>query len=118
MDGHRLFIDDIRWGPSTKWTVIRNSRTALITIDGLRRIGNHIESISFDHDLGGDDTTRPVVLYLCEHDYWPTNVFVHSQNNVGVEWLSGMVDRYAPSGTLKRIPGGRWTEHHCTAPKE
>lgn len=118
MDGHRLFIDDLRNPPSPEWTTIRNSRSALIVIDGLRQQGKHIESISFDHDLGGDDTTRPVVLYLCEHDYWPSNVFVHSQNNVGVEWLSGMVDRYAPGGTLKRIPGGKWPEHKCVAPKE
>jgi len=99
--GVRLFIDDIRDAPPG-WTVVRNSRTAHIMIDGLRQQGIKIESLSFDHDLGGDDTTRPIMYYLCEHDYWPEKVYVHSANPVGVDYLEGMVLRYAPENTLKR----------------
>ncbi|WP_368856486.1 cyclic-phosphate processing receiver domain-containing protein, partial [Mycobacteroides abscessus] len=36
-----------------------------------------IEAISLDHDLGGEDTTRPVVLWLAEHGNWPQRVYVH-----------------------------------------
>lgn len=53
-----------------------------------------IEAISFDHDLGGEDTTRPVVLYMCEFDFFPNKAYVHSANPVGIEWLTGMLDRY------------------------
>ena len=99
--GIRIYIDDIRT-PPPGWTVVRNSRTARIMIDGLRQQQIKIEAISFDHDLGGDDTTRPVMYYLCEHDYWPKTIYVHSMNNVGVDYLEGMVLRYAPEGTLRR----------------
>ncbi|KAF0967291.1 hypothetical protein BPODLACK_04261 [Gordonia sp. YY1] len=33
---------------------------------------------------------------MCEHEVWPEVVRVHSANPVGVEWLTGMVDRYRP----------------------
>ncbi|MEV5713971.1 cyclic-phosphate processing receiver domain-containing protein [Amycolatopsis mediterranei] len=44
----------------------------------------------------GDDTTRPVVLWLCEHDRRPAEVRVHTANPVGREWLTGMARRYGP----------------------
>ncbi|MEV6643273.1 cyclic-phosphate processing receiver domain-containing protein [Amycolatopsis sp. NPDC051371] len=50
-------------------------------------------AISLDHDLGGDDTTRPVVLWLCENDRCPPEVRVHTANPVGREWLTGMARR-------------------------
>ena len=52
--------------------------------------------MSLDHDLGGEDTPRPVVIWFCEADYWPTEVVVHSANPVGIEWLEGMIERYKP----------------------
>jgi len=50
--------------------------------------------MSLDHDLGDDDTTRPVVMWCCYNDWWPDSVVVHSANPVGVEWLEGMIERY------------------------
>ncbi|WP_158264213.1 cyclic-phosphate processing receiver domain-containing protein [Amycolatopsis sp. CA-126428] len=44
----------------------------------------------------GDDTTRPVVLWLCEHDRRPAEVRVHTANPAGREWLTGMARRYGP----------------------
>ena len=46
----------------------------------------------FDHDLGGDDTTRAVALWLAEmafneEPYPVERVFVHSMNPVGRAWL-------------------------------
>lgn len=97
----RWYIDDIRT-PPPGWTVIRNSKTALIMVDGARKMGFKIQAMSFDHDLGGDDTTRSLMYYLCEHDYWPDAIYVHSANPVGVDYLEGMVLRYAPHGILQR----------------
>lgn len=34
-----------------------------------------------------------------EHDAWPPIVRVHSANPVGIEWLTGMADRYGPGIT-------------------
>lgn len=102
--GIRIYIDDIRT-PPPGWTVVRNSRTARIMIDGLRQQGIKIDAISFDHDIpcnGVHETSRSIMLYLAEHDYWPEKVYVHSMNSVGREYLEGMVTRYAPPGTLKR----------------
>jgi hypothetical protein len=50
--------------------------------------------MSFDHDLGGDDTTRSLVMWMCENDVFPASALVHSSNSVGSEWLVGMLQRY------------------------
>lgn len=91
----KLFVDDLRDPPDSSWTVARTSAEALAIIRG----GAILTELSLDHDLGGDDTTRPVVLYLAEHGGWPAMVRVHSANPVGVEWLAGMEARYGPGIT-------------------
>lgn len=82
------WVDDLRTPPDG-WDWAKTSTEA---IDALRLGG--VEKLSLDHDLGGDDTTRPVVLWMCENEIWPREIRVHSANPVGVEWLTGMVDRY------------------------
>jgi len=86
----KLWVDDLRTPPAG-WTWAKTSAEA---ISLLRR--NDVSALSLDHDLGGDDTTRPVVLWMCENDVWPPDIRVHSANPVGVEWLTGMVNRYRP----------------------
>ncbi|WOC12186.1 hypothetical protein MP11Mi_12680 [Gordonia sp. MP11Mi] len=88
----KLFVDDLRDPPDTTWTVVRTSAEALEIL----RSGVLVTDLSLDHDLGGDDTSRPVVLYLAEYGGWPAIVRVHSANPVGIEWLTGMVERYGP----------------------
>ena len=51
-----------------------------------------------DHDLGGDDTSRAIVLWMCENEWWPESVMVHSQNPVGSFWLRAMIERYSREG--------------------
>jgi hypothetical protein len=90
----KLWVDDLRPAPDG-WVW---SKTSANTIDTLMlsNPGEVIE-MSLDHDLGGEDTTRPIVLWLCENpSYWPERVRVHSANPVGVEWLEGMIERYKP----------------------
>jgi hypothetical protein len=57
-----------------------------------------ITEMSLDHDLGGDDTTRPIVLWCCENDFWPVEVRIHTANPVGRDWLEGMIERYKHEG--------------------
>jgi hypothetical protein len=96
----KLWIDDLRTPPEG-WQWAKTSAYAINFLTWSRMLNIRPEIISFDHDLGGDDTTRPVVLWCCEYDFWPTEAYVHSMNNVGREWLCGMIQRYAPEGTLK-----------------
>lgn len=95
----KIWVDDIRPAPeSFDWWV----KTSKDFIEGMEIIkyvvgdGSGIELVSLDHDLGGDDTTRPIVLWFCENDFWPVKTVVHSANPVGVEWLEGMIERYGP----------------------
>lgn len=92
--GMRLWVDDLRPPPDESWSVAVSSAGAIYQL-GLWRF----DAISLDHDLGGDDMTRPVVLWMAEHDAWPTEVRVHTANPVGREWLVGMCDRYGPGVT-------------------
>jgi hypothetical protein len=96
----RLWIDDVREAPSG-WVWRTNSRTAILTLEWCKLLNERPKAVSFDHDLGLDDTTRPVVLWMCENEFWPVECYVHSANPVGIEWLRGMIQRYAPEGTLK-----------------
>lgn len=85
----KLWVDDLRTPPDDSWWWAKTSKRAIAFL-----YFPWIAQMSLDHDLGGDDTTRPVVLWMCEHGVWPATVRVHSANPVGVEWLMGMIQRY------------------------
>jgi hypothetical protein len=88
----RLWVDDERPAPEGWYHAYTSAHAIEMLILGQ----HHIEAISLDHDLGGDDTTRPIMLWMCENEVWPKEVRVHSMNPVGREWLAGMARRYAP----------------------
>lgn len=95
--GIKLWIDDIRNPPDETWEWVTTSEAAIATMrffneDGMRGIER--SHVSFDHDLGGDDTTRPVVIWMIENNFKFKNYSVHSANPVGVEWLNAMIERY------------------------
>lgn len=92
----KMYIDDIRNPPEgDDWIIFRDSESAL---DFLQKNLNNVEMISFDHDLGGDDTTRIVASFLEEKAYWEGKKLkiktkVHSANPVGKAWLQKALDR-------------------------
>lgn len=87
---NNLWIDDIRT-PPFGWKWAKTSAQAIAMINS----SEPFYQISFDHDLGGDDTARKVILWLCENEgKWPQRASVHSMNPIGREWLLGMIDRY------------------------
>ncbi|QOI67602.1 hypothetical protein SEA_BEUFFERT_234 [Streptomyces phage Beuffert] len=96
----RVWLDDLREAPDG-WLWLTSSHAAINWLEWARMMNVHPQVWSFDHDLGGDDTSRIVVLWMCEHNFWPVECKVHSANPVGIEWLRGMIQRYAPEGTLK-----------------
>lgn len=92
-----LWIDDLRTAPEG-YLWVKNSAEAIAAIES----NEPFYHISFDHDLGGDDTSRKVVLWLCENEgYWPKIASVHSMNPIGKEWLVGMIRRYGIGCTLR-----------------
>jgi hypothetical protein len=61
---YRLFIDDLRDPVTSSWVIARTSAEAITLLETR---GCPCE-ISFDHDLGGDDTAMAVVKRLTEMD--------------------------------------------------
>ena len=91
----KIWVDDLREPPDDSWTWYRTSSGVCGLLAALALGVRRPPSVmSLDHDLGDDDTTRPIVLWMCENEFWPAEVLVHSQNPVGVEWLEGMIERY------------------------
>lgn len=95
----RMFIDDERFPPDdgNEWLICRSSRDAI----------SHMEDgcpafISFDHDLGGEDTAMQVVDWMINIDlnfqgrFIPADFdfYVHSQNSVGRENIELKLRRY------------------------
>ena len=83
----RLVIDDLR-------VMVFDAvyaRTSAAAIDLLGRDGT-FDEVWFDHDLGGDDTTRPVALWLLERAFYGRAVpigrcIVHTDNAPGRDHL-------------------------------
>ena len=93
----RLYIDDIREPKGEFDFIARTSNEAIRIMESL----DCPEFISFDHDLGGDDTAMAVVKYMVNRDldetgFIPDNFtfFVHSANPVGAANLSGYLNAY------------------------
>lgn len=95
---YRLSIDDLPNPTSPDWVVARDSAAA---IKLLETCGCPVE-ISFDHDLGGDDTAMLLVKRLVELDLDASGTFipagfhfsVHSANPVGRENIQAVLGRY------------------------
>lgn len=97
----KIWVDDIRTPPDDTWRWVKTSDEAILLLSNhLKLVVDYdldvevIEIMSLDHDLGGEDTTRPIVLWCCGSNWWPIEVVVHSANPVGREWLEGMIERY------------------------
>ena len=98
----KIWVDDLRTPPNdgTTWEWCKSSRQAIWLLSSSKyyletgRAKGSIGIMSLDHDLGGDDTTRPIVLWMIENDFWPVEVRVHTANPVGRAWLEGMIERY------------------------
>ena len=93
---YRMFIDDERFPATDGWVIVRSSEEAIALIerDGFP------EFISFDHDLGGDDTSMALVRYMIEAALenpslpFPRAYDVHSQNPVGATNIRGLMDAF------------------------
>ena len=95
---YRLYIDDIRDPKTSGWVIVRSSKDAInmMSEKGCPAL------ISFDHDLGGEDTAMKVVKWMIEFDmnacgdFIPQNFefIVHSANPVGSKNITGLLGGY------------------------
>lgn len=94
---YRMFIDDVRNPSEEDWVVVRSSNEALEYVQS-----NGMPSfISFDHDLGGDDTTmvflRKLVDLVWNGDDLPPDYTVHSANPVGSKNIVSFMESWKKS---------------------
>lgn len=94
---YKLFIDDVRDPPSNGWIVVRSSAEALAYIEKNGWPG----FISFDHDLGGEDTTMVFLKHLVNH-VWngndlPPDYTVHSANPIGSKNIVSFMESWKRS---------------------
>ena len=89
---YSMFLDDERFPPEDArcWVLARSSSEAIRLVEtyGLP------DYISFDHDLGGEDTSRVFVKWLMNKVIDGKirippefGFYVHSQNPVGRDWI-------------------------------
>ncbi len=92
-----LFIDDLREPPEGAWAVVRTSEEAIAFLEahGCPAV------ISFDHDLGGDDTAMRVVRWMIDRDLDAAGFIpeafefrVHSANPIGAANIESALGRY------------------------
>ena len=97
MQGYKMFIDDERFPVDDSFTICRSSNEAI----------NHVKAnglpifVSFDHDLGGDDTSIIFINWLIEHIldnnlsfYERFDYYVHSQNPIGAVNIRNKIDSF------------------------
>lgn len=92
---YKLFIDDERFPIGDDWVIARSSSDATQILNE-KGIPNYI---SFDHDLGGIDTSiifiNNLIDFLIDNSFnLPDNFdfFVHSQNPIGAENIKNLMN--------------------------
>lgn len=94
----KLFLDDERFPPNDggDWLIVRSSEEACFWCK------HSVPSyISFDHDLGGNDTAMVFVKWMIEQDIdrpgfipYDFTYYVHSQNPIGRDAIIGLIENY------------------------
>jgi len=97
MTNYALFIDDERYPPDDGriWMIARSSDEALMLIE---RHGWPMY-VSFDHDLGGEDTSMRFIRAALDRlldngDQLPFAWTVHSQNPVGRDNIVALLQAF------------------------
>lgn len=101
---YKLFIDDERFPATDDWVIVRSSQEAIAMIIeyGMPYF------ISFDHDLGGEDTAIRVIRWIIESfldgnlEIHPDfDFYVHSQNPIGAENIRKLMSGFLKSEVRK-----------------
>lgn len=92
----KLWIDDERPRPTDQWLWALSSTEAISLLALMQDGGAVLNEVSFDHDLGGSDTSMRVVEWMTKHNFWPTLAVVHTANPVGRDNLCRALDADGP----------------------
>lgn len=89
-----VIVDDERIHPKGD-IHLKTSAEALSWLEGSKGC----KELWLDHDLGGEDTTRPVALWLAElgfneKPYLVEAIYIHSMNPVGADYLLKTLNKY------------------------
>jgi hypothetical protein len=94
---YRLFLDDERFPINVECVIARTSDAAFEIVS---RLGIPVE-ISFDHDLGGDDTAiqfinKLIDFMIDENMKFPIGFqyYIHSQNPIGAANIKAKMDSF------------------------
>ena len=98
---YKLFIDDERWpaDDGTEWVIARSSEDAIAAVESL----GVPDFISFDHDLGGEDTSIKFIWWMIDAHLderiasFTTQYYVHSQNPIGAANIRSLMDSFIHS---------------------
>lgn len=105
-----LVVDDLRI-PNERLLALGEVTLARTEAQGIQELQTRRhEVVFFDHDLGGEETTRSLVTWLEEaaalgHPHPMTGALIHSSNPSGAAWLHQGLRRLVPS-TL--VPASQW----------
>lgn len=92
-----VFVDDVREPPNDgeDWIIARSSKAAMQILECASMYGD-IDTISLDHDLGGDDTIEPILTWLQQaayhRDHLPRVIRGHSANPVGMQKINQVIE--------------------------
>ena len=84
-----VVIDDLRTHPDAQ-VHLRTSTEAIAWLDDF---DGEIDELWLDHDLGGEDTIRPVVSFITERAFLGSplpikRIVVHTANPPGANWIT------------------------------
>lgn len=97
----KLFLDDIRNPPNDEYIIVRSTNEA---IEHIKKHGMP-DFISFDHDLGENDTTM-MFLHKLYNEIWTINdpipgYTVHSANPIGKLNIISFMESWKKSTEIK-----------------
>jgi hypothetical protein len=89
MTAYIVVIDDLRSHPDAAVHL----RTSAEAIAWLGAFDGEIDELWLDHDLGGEDTIRPVVHFIAERAFTGSplsikRIVVHTANPAGAAWIT------------------------------
>jgi hypothetical protein len=97
----KLYVDDLRPAPPG-WELAKSSLEALAWLNLWRNNVETFNALSLSHDLSGNENTRPVILWMAQHNYWPKVLYLHAtMESEGRQWIQHAADQYAPDDMIR-----------------
>lgn len=89
-----IWLDDIRPAPNNAYISCRSYEDFVNICSVVMSLGNTINFIDFDHDLGTEKTGYDVAKYIVENNIPVDRFSVHSSNPVGKENIEQLLIHY------------------------